>query len=159
MTDIRKRERNLCRKLFGTGFDTPCKVAAMTAEIVTRTILAIVTAAVYGAVYLMVKTATATKAFFTSMWRLGVVKRAVIMLTAFTLMMGMFLAPIFIANAEREIVGYEVVDYTVKSGDTVWDIAATTGLETKKAVDMIYWYNDIGTYIHPGQVLKVPVKK
>jgi LysM repeat protein len=51
------------------------------------------------------------------------------------------------------------VDYTVRSGDTLWDIAAEIADgDVRYEVAVIQRLNELdGSLIHPGQVLVVPV--
>jgi LysM repeat protein len=55
--------------------------------------------------------------------------------------------------------GPPTADYTVRSGDTLWDIAATVAPDddVREVVHLIRRWNDLeGSIIRPGQVLAVP---
>jgi membrane-bound lytic murein transglycosylase D len=57
-------------------------------------------------------------------------------------------------SADTRIAAADVLDYQVRRGDSLWDIARTHGT----TVDRLKEENDLrGSRIYAGQVLKVPV--
>lgn len=62
---------------------------------------------------------------------------------------------------DTDIVEYEIIQ--VKKGDTLWKIADRYnehyGLSLLKMLDLIYVHNDLNDpTIHPGQMLKIPIR-
>ena len=62
-------------------------------------------------------------------------------------------------TSEPEITGYE--EYRVKSGDTLWMIAAESNgydsMDTRKIIDDIEAESDCSADIYPGQTIYIPV--
>ena len=61
--------------------------------------------------------------------------------------------------SKPEITGYK--EYRVKSGDTLWIIAAESNgydsMDTRKIIDDIIEESDCSGYIYPGQVVYIPI--
>lgn len=89
--------------------------------------------------------------------------RVVVLLTAIVMALVVLLAGAVVAEADDHSEPAEVafVDHTVRSGDTLWDIAAdhvATGDDVRILIEDIKRHNGLDTsIIVPGQVLHIPI--
>jgi len=90
--------------------------------------------------------------------------RVVVLLTSVALALVLLLASAVVARADDPaiaVAGVEYVSHTVRSGDTLWDIAADhtgSGDDVRDLIVDIKAVNRLGSSaITPGQVLRIPV--
>ena len=89
--------------------------------------------------------------------------RVVVLLTSIVMALVILLAGAVVAEADdpSDPAAIAFVDHTVRSGDTLWDIAAahvTPGDDVRVLIEDIKHHNGLATsVIVPGQVLHIPV--
>ena len=89
--------------------------------------------------------------------------RVVVLLTSIVMALVILLAGAVVAEADdpSDPAPVAFVDHTVRSGDTLWDIAAahvTPGDDVRVLIEDIKHHNGLPTsVIVPGQVLHIPV--
>lgn len=85
--------------------------------------------------------------------------RVLVIISTITVALVILLASAGLASGPEDGV-VPTVEYVVRPGDTVWEIArahAGPGDDVTGLVDDIKRHNGIGSLIQPGQVLDVPV--
>ena len=150
-------------KTFGTDFKDAARVSRILSEFITRIILIALTACVAFTGLIC----TSIFEGFKKLSKCRAVKNMAMHVAAVAVIIGLFLffffAPVLVERADEAIFGYTMDEYTVRSGDTIWEIAGMkaeeAGISQQKYVQIVYDRNDLGKYIYAGDVIKVPVRK